>query len=68
MCFNYYFDEIDTGIGGFANAVGNRLKKLGESLQVMVVTHQTQIASKTDLHFRVNKIKQNSQIKTLVEA
>lgn len=63
------FDEIDTGIGGgVANAVGNRLKKLGESLQVMVVTHQAQIASKADLHFRVNKIKQNSQIKTLVES
>jgi DNA repair protein RecN (Recombination protein N) len=62
------FDEIDTGIGGaVANAVGNRLKKLGESLQVMVVTHQAQIAAKADLHFKVSKIKEKNTVKTLVE-
>ncbi len=62
------FDEIDTGIGGaVANAVGNRLKKLGENLQVMVVTHQAQIAAKADLHFKVSKIKEKSVVKTLVE-
>ena len=62
------FDEIDTGIGGStADAVGRRLKILSEKLQILVVTHQPQIAAKADLHFRINKIQDNGKIKTVIK-
>jgi len=50
------FDEIDTGISGStAQAVGKRLKTLASNLQILVVTHQAQIASKADTHFKISK-------------
>lgn len=50
------FDEIDSGIGGAtAEAVGERLAKLGEELQVLVVTHSPQVAAKSSHHFKVEK-------------
>lgn len=50
------FDEIDTGISGStAQAVGKRLKTLAQKLQILVVTHQAQIASKADTHFKISK-------------
>jgi DNA repair protein RecN (Recombination protein N) len=51
------FDEIDTGIGGMvADKVGERLKKLGEVAQVIVVTHQAQVAGKAANHILVSKV------------
>ena len=62
------FDEIDTGIGGnTANAVGERLKTLSQNLQILVVTHQAQIAAKSDTHFKVRKTLESSENKTLIE-
>ena len=62
------FDEIDTGIGGnTANAVGDRLKALSKNLQILVVTHQAQIAAKSDAHFKVSKNVENSENKTVIE-
>ncbi len=62
------FDEIDTGIGGStADAVGKRLKILSQKLQILVVTHQPQIAAKADLHFRINKIQDSNKIKTVIK-
>jgi DNA repair protein RecN (Recombination protein N) len=50
------FDEIDAGIGGHtARAVGERLRKLGESRQVVCITHLPQIASLGARHFAVVK-------------
>lgn len=50
------FDEIDTGISGItAEAVGKRLQVLSKNMQVIVVTHQPQVASKADNHFLVSK-------------
>jgi DNA repair protein RecN (Recombination protein N) len=50
------FDEIDAGIGGkVADAVGQRLKRLAETNQVLCVTHQSQIARYADAHFQVSK-------------
>src|SRR5262249_31985263 len=50
------FDEIDAGVGGSAaEAVGRRLKKLGESSQVLCVTHLAQIAGFGDHHYFVEK-------------
>ncbi len=62
------FDEIDTGIGGnTANAVGDRLSKLAKNFQIFVVTHQPQIAAKSDLHFCIKKEKINNKVKTTIE-
>jgi DNA repair protein RecN (Recombination protein N) len=50
------FDEIDAGIGGHtARAVGERLRALGESRQVLCITHLPQIASLGARHFSVVK-------------
>jgi DNA repair protein RecN (Recombination protein N) len=50
------FDEVDAGIGGeAAEAVGRRLKELSRGYQVLCVTHQAQIASFADFHYRVEK-------------
>jgi DNA repair protein RecN (Recombination protein N) len=51
------FDEIDAGIGGrTAHAVAEALRRLGESTQVITITHLPQIASAADVHLRVEKI------------
>jgi DNA repair protein RecN (Recombination protein N) len=50
------FDEVDSGIGGaVAAAVGDRLARLAEGLQVLVVTHSPQVAARGRNHFRVAK-------------
>ena len=50
------FDEVDAGIGGeAAEAVGRRLKALSAANQVIVVTHQAQVAGFADHHYRVEK-------------
>lgn len=55
------FDEVDVGIGGtVANVVGQRLKEIGTSCQVLCVTHLAQVAARADQHFSVDKIEQKS--------
>lgn len=50
------FDEVDAGIGGAtAQAVGERLKKLSNNVQVLVVTHSPQVAAFSKDHFKVCK-------------
>ena len=50
------FDEVDVGIGGrVAEAVGQRLKRLATTNQVLCVTHQAQIARFADIHYSVEK-------------
>jgi DNA repair protein RecN (Recombination protein N) len=50
------FDEVDAGIGGeVAVAVGEHLKELGKSKQVLCITHLASIAVRADNHFRVEK-------------
>ena len=50
------FDEIDAGIGGrVAEAVGQRLKRLAKTNQVLCITHQPQIARYADTHFLITK-------------
>ena len=61
------FDEIDAGIGGAtAQAVGERLNKLSNSVQVLVVTHSPQVAAFSKEHFKVSKSTCNN-ITTSVE-
>ena len=50
------FDEVDSGIGGAtASAVGERLQRLSEDLQLLVITHSPQVAALADHHWRVAK-------------
>lgn len=50
------FDEVDVGIGGgVAEIVGALLKRLGESRQVLCITHLPQVAAQGDHHLRVWK-------------
>jgi DNA repair protein RecN (Recombination protein N) len=50
------FDEIDAGIGGHAaRAVGARLRELGETRQLLCITHLPQIASLAQRHFSIVK-------------
>lgn len=50
------FDEVDSGIGGaVAAAVGERLGRLAETLQILVVTHSPQVAARGTHHYRVAK-------------
>lgn len=50
------FDEVDAGIGGATgDVVGRMLRQLGESAQVLCVTHLAQVASKAHHHLRVEK-------------
>ncbi len=63
------FDEVDSGIGGaVAAAVGDRLAKLGEGLQVLVVTHSPQVAARAAHHFRVAKLRAGGGMVTRIEA
>ncbi|WP_230530994.1 DNA repair protein RecN [Microvirga roseola] len=50
------FDEIDTGVGGaVADAIGQRLARLAQRVQVMAVTHAPQVAAKATSHFLIAK-------------
>lgn len=62
------FDEVDTGIGGAtAQAVGERLSRLSQTLQVLVVTHSPQVASFSHEHFKVTKVLEGNQNFTRVQ-
>jgi DNA repair protein RecN (Recombination protein N) len=50
------FDEVDAGIGGaVAETVGKLLRQLGESHQILCVTHLPQVAAQGNYHFKVSK-------------
>jgi DNA repair protein RecN (Recombination protein N) len=50
------FDEVDSGVGGaVADAVGERLARLGQAVQTLVITHSPQVAAKGAHHLRVYK-------------
>jgi len=50
------FDEVDAGVGGaVAQAVGDRLAALAQSVQVLVVTHSPQVAAQADNHLKIEK-------------
>ena len=50
------FDEIDAGIGGrVADVVGKKLRGIGESFQVLCITHLPQIAAAGHAHFHISK-------------
>ncbi len=55
------FDEIDTGISGkAAQSVADEVKELAKYRQILMITHQAIIASRSDCHFYVSKSQDNS--------
>jgi DNA repair protein RecN (Recombination protein N) len=61
------FDEVDSGVGGgIAEIVGQQLRALGASNQVMCITHLPQVASQAHQHLRVHKLSGNQQTQTQV--
>jgi DNA repair protein RecN (Recombination protein N) len=62
------FDEVDSGVGGaVAAAVGERLHRLAQELQVLVVTHSPQVAARGAHHWRVKKQQAEKRTLTRVE-
>ncbi|MEM1364484.1 MAG: DNA repair protein RecN [Pseudomonadota bacterium] len=50
------FDEIDTGVGGaVADAIGARLSRLADRVQVLSVTHAPQVAARAGQHLLISK-------------
>ena len=50
------FDEIDTGISGkTSQSVADEVKELAKYMQIIMITHQAIIASKSDKHIYVRK-------------
>lgn len=61
------FDELDTGISGAtASAVGERLNKLAQNEQLLVITHSAQVAGFADKHFKISKRSENEKTTTTV--
>lgn len=61
------FDEIDTGISGSTSQkIGVCLRALGETKQVLCVTHSAQVASLGNAHFRVAKSEADGRTETSV--
>ncbi len=59
------FDEIDTGVSGaVADAVGVVLQQMGQSMQVLCITHLAQIAAKGNDHLKVLKRSDGEQTET----
>jgi DNA repair protein RecN (Recombination protein N) len=62
------FDEVDAGVGGqTARAVAERLRALGETRQVLCITHLPQIAALATSHFRIEKSAADDTALTTVE-
>ena len=62
------FDEVDSGIGGAtAAAVGERLARVADTVQVLLVTHSPQVAARGAQHLRVAKSVGEGHAETRVE-
>jgi len=62
------FDEVDSGIGGaVAEIVGQKLRALGETRQVLCVTHQPQVAAQGHAHYRVSKAEAGGMTQSAVQ-
>lgn len=63
------FDEIDRGVGGaVASAIGERLARLAEKAQLLVVTHSPQVAARGAAHMLIAKSHDGTVTRTGVVA
>ncbi len=62
------FDEIDTGISGIASkSVGQKLKKISDSHQILCVTHSAVITAVGDYNYFINKNVIGNETKTSIK-
>ena len=63
------FDEVDSGVGGgIAEIVGQHLRELGSSNQVLCITHLPQVASQAHHHLKVHKTSKKQSTNTFVNS
>ncbi|PHP67581.1 DNA repair protein RecN [Zhengella mangrovi] len=61
------FDEIDTGVGGaVADAIGQRLARLADKVQVLSVTHAPQVAARASTHYLIAKGGDSDRVATRI--
>lgn len=61
------FDEIDRGVGGaVASAIGDRLARLAQKTQLLVVTHSPQVAARGTAHLMIAKASEGTVTRTSV--
>ena len=59
------FDEVDAGLGGRAAAtVARKLEELARHAQVLVISHSPQIASRANVHYRIEKVERDGRVVT----
>lgn len=62
------FDEIDTGVSGeVASKIGEMLKTISKSIQVIAITHLPQVAAMGDHHFKVYKTDDDTSTHTHIK-
>ncbi len=62
------FDEVDSGVGGAtAASIGERLARVADGVQVLVVTHSPQVAARGDHHLRILKTVARDRTETRAE-
>ena len=62
-----FFDEIDTGVSGdVALKMGQLLEKMGETVQLMAISHLPQVAARAAHHMVVAKELRNERMQTIV--
>lgn len=61
------FDEIDSNVGGkTATYIGEKLKHLGKSHQILCITHFSQVAFFADHHLCISKNRVDQRIETQI--
>lgn len=62
------FDEVDTGVSGeIANKMGEMMKDIASTIQVITITHLPQVASKGTYHYKVFKTDSETSTQTEVK-
>ncbi|MCH7519695.1 MAG: DNA repair protein RecN [Candidatus Dadabacteria bacterium] len=63
------FDEADSGVGGaVAEAVGQKIRKLSQSYQVICITHLPQVAKFADSHLVVSKTHNDNKTQVTIKS
>lgn len=62
------FDEADSGVGGaIAEAVGQKIRNLSESYQIICITHLPQVAKFADSHLSVSKTHDDNKTQVTIK-
>ena len=62
------FDEVDVGIGGrTATKVGKMLSNLAKQTQLLIITHQAQVAGQASWQMHVSKINNEREAKSITK-